>query len=206
MAAGTLARIRSFSAAAPVSHAADPARSAGGTPKPLTPALASARAAGVAVHPAHSIVNGASTAIGGAAVHAALRDRVPHILIAEDTPTNVLVMKRLLQRLGYRDQITVAVNGQLAVEAVTERAVDLVFCDVHMPLLDGLEACKHIRALGGPKAAVPIVAVTASCMEDDRRACAAAGMNDFIPKPVSLARLADVMQRHLPADCVLPRI
>jgi two-component system sensor histidine kinase/response regulator len=113
------------------------------------------------------------------------------ILLAEDNPVNRKVALGMLARLGYTG--TVAVNGLAAVEACRTAAYDLVFMDVQMPELDGLEATRRIRQLPGPGPL--IVAMTANAMEGDRALCLAAGMDDYLAKPI---RLED-LQRALAA-------
>jgi CheY-like chemotaxis protein len=105
------------------------------------------------------------------------------LLVAEDNAVNQKVALRLLANLGYRADI--AGNGLEAVAACASIAYDVVFMDVHMPELDGLDASRRLRAeLGGR--CPHIVAMTASAMEGDREMCLAAGMNDYITKPVRL--------------------
>jgi signal transduction histidine kinase/DNA-binding response OmpR family regulator len=120
------------------------------------------------------------------------------VLVAEDNDINALLARALLHRLGHRP--TIAANGAAAVEcymAATRAGVpfDLVMMDVHMPELDGLEATRRIRAteaaMGLPR--TRIVALTANAFGEDREACLAAGMDDFLVKPLDRDRLADVL-------------
>ena len=113
------------------------------------------------------------------------------LLIAEDNPVNQRVASRMLQRLGY--QADVVENGRLAVEAAEREQYDVIFMDVQMPELDGLEATRRIKARAGRSPW--IVALTAHALEDDRRQCLAAGMNDFVSKPVQLAELTAALER-----------
>ena len=113
------------------------------------------------------------------------------LLIAEDNPVNQRVASRMLQRLGYKADVVD--NGRLAVEATGREAYDVVLMDVQMPELDGLEATRTIKARPGT---TPwIIALTAHALEDDRRQCLAAGMNDFLSKPVQLAELTAALER-----------
>jgi CheY-like chemotaxis protein len=113
------------------------------------------------------------------------------VLIAEDNPVNQRVASRMLHRLGYKADVVE--NGRLAVEACERQPYDVIFMDVQMPELDGLEAARRIRARGGR---VPwIIALTAHALEDDRRQCAEAGMNDFLSKPVQLTELTKAIAR-----------
>jgi CheY-like chemotaxis protein len=107
------------------------------------------------------------------------------ILLAEDNPVNRKVALGMLSRLGYA--ATVAVHGLAAVEACRAAPFDLVFMDVQMPELDGLAATRRIRELPGPRPL--IVAMTANAMEGDRETCLAAGMDDYIAKPIKLEDL-----------------
>lgn len=110
------------------------------------------------------------------------------ILVAEDNKINQLVMERLLGRLGYESDLVE--DGQQAVEAVSRSRYDVILMDVRMPRMDGLEAVRRIRkeppAWGHPY----IIAVTANAMQGDRENCMAAGMDEYMNKPVDAKRLA----------------
>ena len=126
-----------------------------------------------------------------AAVPLAPPARNLRLLIAEDNPVNQRVASRMLQRLGYKADVVD--NGRLAVEAVERQAYDVIFMDVQMPELDGLEATRRIKARTGQ---VPwIIALTAHALEDDRKQCLSAGMNDFLSKPVQLTELTAAIDR-----------
>lgn len=103
------------------------------------------------------------------------------ILLAEDNQINAVLATALIKRAGH--QVRVAVNGAEAVEALKTDPYDLVFMDMHMPEMDGLEAAQKIRKLDVDMAAVPIVALTANAMASDRQKCLDAGMDDFLSKP-----------------------
>lgn len=109
------------------------------------------------------------------------------VLVVEDNPTNQGVAVQLLKKLGAAAEV--AVDGGEAINHLRARIYDVVFMDCHMPVMDGLEATRAIRALSGASAAVPIIAMTASATEDDRVACIAAGMNGYLAKPVDLGAL-----------------
>lgn len=109
------------------------------------------------------------------------------VLVVEDNPTNQRVAVQLLKKLGAAAEV--AVDGGEAINHLRARIYDVVFMDCHMPVMDGLEATRAIRALSGASAAVPIIAMTASATEDDRVACIAAGMNGYLAKPVDLRAL-----------------
>ncbi len=113
------------------------------------------------------------------------------LLIAEDNPVNQRVASRMLQKLGY--QADVVENGRLAVEAAERQAYDVIFMDVQMPELDGLEATRRIKARTG--VSPWIIALTAHALDDDRQQCLAAGMNDFLSKPVQLTELTAALER-----------
>jgi PAS domain S-box-containing protein len=116
------------------------------------------------------------------------------VLLVEDMPVNTLVARALLKRLGC--EVEAVGDGAQAVEAVASgRPWDAVLMDLHMPVMDGLEATRRIRALEREqgRAPVPIVALTASLYREDSEPCFAAGMNHFLPKPVKLERLAALL-------------
>jgi PAS domain S-box-containing protein len=113
-------------------------------------------------------------------------------LIAEDNPVNQLLLKRLLEKRGHR--VTVVGDGLAAVNIVKEQRFDVVFMDVQMPVLDGLDATTRIRAderLGDYS--IPIIALTAHAMKGDRERCLAAGMSDYLSKPVVPNELDDAL-------------
>ena len=112
---------------------------------------------------------------------AAVVDRTLKILLAEDNQINAVLATTLLRRAGHK--VDVAQNGAEAVAAAEAGGYDLIFMDMHMPEMDGLEASRRIRALGPPAGAAPIVALTANAMAADRQKCLAAGMDDFLSKP-----------------------
>ena len=123
-----------------------------------------------------------------------------HVLLAEDAPLNREIACALLQNLGCRVQ-TVE-NGAQAVQRVQQEPFDLVLMDCQMPEMDGFEATRRIRAWEqGQAAAAPltIVALTANALSGDREACLAAGMTDYMAKPITGARLAETLARHLRA-------
>lgn len=117
------------------------------------------------------------------------------ILLAEDNRINALLAKSLLERGGC-DVVAVA-NGAEAVEALKNAPYDIVFMDLHMPIMDGLDATRAIRAIGGSFNDLPIIALTAAAMEEDRRTCIAAGMDDFITKPLEISALEAILAKWL---------
>lgn len=115
------------------------------------------------------------------------------LLVAEDNPINQKVALAILRKLGLGADI--ANNGREALEAVQSRHYDAVLMDWHMPLMDGLEATRAIRALEGSPSNIPIIALTASVYEQDRKDCEEAGMNAFVSKPLRQDELSAAIQR-----------
>jgi CheY-like chemotaxis protein len=114
------------------------------------------------------------------------------ILLAEDNAVNQKLALRLLRNMGY--QADLAVDGLEAIAALERNPYDVVLMDVQMPELDGLEATRRIRAQW-PDRRLHIVAMTANAMAGDRDACLAAGMNDYVSKPIGPAELATALER-----------
>lgn len=108
--------------------------------------------------------------------------KMAKILVAEDNMVNQRVILKMLRRLGY--EADSVVDGKAAIDAVTNGKYDLILMDIHMPVMDGLEATRHIRRLFAirPK----IIALTASAFKEDREKCLQAGMNTFLTKPLRL--------------------
>lgn len=116
------------------------------------------------------------------------------ILLVEDNDINQQVAREFLEKNGFR--VTVASDGQQAVEQVAQGAFDLVLMDLHMPVMDGFEATRRIRTL--PQGArLPVIAMTAAAMAQDRRDSLNAGMNDHIAKPVEPKNLAETLLKWL---------
>ncbi|MCA9133989.1 MAG: response regulator, partial [Planctomycetales bacterium] len=115
-----------------------------------------------------------------------------NILLAEDGKTNQMVAVSLLTKWGH--EVTVAENGQAAIELWQTRPFDLILMDVQMPVLDGLQATQSIRRLEQASGHhTPIVAMTARALKGDRNRCLAAGMDDYISKPVRRSELYRVL-------------
>jgi PAS domain S-box-containing protein len=114
------------------------------------------------------------------------------ILLAEDNAVNQKLALRLFSLMGY--DVDVAANGLEAVDAVERQPYDVVFMDVQMPEMDGLEATRQIRARR-PDSGPRIVAMTANAMEGDREACIAAGMDDYVGKPIRVHELLEALEK-----------
>jgi CheY-like chemotaxis protein/HPt (histidine-containing phosphotransfer) domain-containing protein len=115
-----------------------------------------------------------------------------NILVAEDTLFNQKFIRRLLDRWGYK--ATIVENGQAAVSAVSQNHFDIVLMDVQMPEMDGFEATEKIREMESTTAKnVPIIAMTAHAMKGDRERCLEAGMDDYVPKPISSETLLNAI-------------
>ena len=153
---------------------------------------------------------GMSLGLGGQAPGVALEGQPAaclegRILVAEDNSTNREVALGMLRQLGLRADAVA--NGAEAISALESIPYDLVLIDMRMPVMDGIEAARQIR---NPPSAVlnhdiPIIALTANAMQSDRDSCLAAGMNDFVPKPILKAVLRAALNRWLPTgDAAIP--
>jgi len=118
----------------------------------------------------------------------------PRLLVVEDNLVNQKLATHLLERMGYR--VDVVGDGVQAVRAVDLVAYAAVLMDCHMPELDGYEATAEIRRKEADGERTPIIAMTASAMKGDRERCLAAGMDDYVSKPVNEAELVAVLERH----------
>jgi two-component system, sensor histidine kinase len=123
------------------------------------------------------------------------RERSLRILVVEDVAVNQKVVRGMLRSLGH--VVELADDGDAALAKLKAKAYDLIFMDMQMPRMNGLDATAAIRALERGKS-VPIVAMTANVFETDREACLAAGMNDFVGKPITMAELAAAIARVVP--------
>ncbi|WP_084414464.1 ATP-binding protein [Chitinibacter tainanensis] len=115
-----------------------------------------------------------------------------HVLAVDDNPVNLKVIGSILEKMGQ--QVAYATNGQEALEMVQQLRYDLVLMDGQMPIMGGAEATRQIRALGGEWLSLPIVALTADVLSDSREQYLAAGMDDFLAKPVDITELRRVLR------------
>jgi CheY-like chemotaxis protein len=120
------------------------------------------------------------------------------VLLAEDNVVNHFVACEMLERLGCR--VDIVDNGKAAVDACARTPYDLVFMDCHMPVMDGLDAARAIRAAEQGGRRVPMVAMTASALSGDRERCHEAGMDDYLAKPVRLEDIERMVARWLPGS------
>ena len=116
------------------------------------------------------------------------------ILLVEDNLVNQKVATIMLKKMGC--EVWVAANGALALKQLSERRFDLIFMDCQMPVMDGLEATRAIRQMVGTAQSIPIVAMTAHALKEDREACLESGMNDYLSKPVSLDKLLAILRKY----------
>ncbi|MDE2416544.1 MAG: response regulator [Burkholderiales bacterium] len=114
------------------------------------------------------------------------------VLLVEDHAINQKLALTLLERWGH--SVAIAENGQQALDALAHRQFDVVLMDMMMPVMDGLEATRHIRARESGQH-MPIIAMTANAMESDRQRCLEAGMDDYISKPIKAHELQAMLQR-----------
>ena len=135
---------------------------------------------------------------GADAASGTLREAVAgRVLVVDDQPVNRTVVVRLLEKLGCT--VDSAADGREALAAVTKHDYDLVLMDCQMPVMDGFEATAQIRGLDGAAQRVPIVALTANALAGDRQRCLAAGMDDYLTKPIRRAQLEALVRRILGA-------
>ncbi len=123
-------------------------------------------------------------------------DRKARIMIAEDNISNQQVALGLLKKLGLRAHAVA--NGQEVLSAMETIQYDLILMDCQMPVMDGFEATRRIRAMNGSHEKIPIIAMTAHALQGDRDKCIGAGMNDYMSKPVSAWTLIDILEKWLP--------
>jgi CheY-like chemotaxis protein/HPt (histidine-containing phosphotransfer) domain-containing protein len=119
-----------------------------------------------------------------------------HALVVDDVALNQAVAVKMLEKIGIS---AVAVNGgQEALDRLQTERFDIVFMDCNMPEMDGYETSRLIRSMTAPAAGMPIVAMTANAMKSDMDKCFSAGMNDYLPKPLTPQQLVEIVSRWLP--------
>ena len=109
------------------------------------------------------------------------------MLVVEDNPSNRMIVRKIIEGLGAT--VDVAEDGATGVEAAARLAPSVILMDVQMPGMDGLEATRHIRALKGPAAQAPIIALTANVLEHQRQTYLDGGMDGLVGKPIAPAAL-----------------
>jgi PAS domain S-box-containing protein len=133
------------------------------------------------------------SSLGSTAPKAPSPKSTSQILLAEDNPTNQKVAVKLLEKLGY--SVKVVANGQEVLQQLEETPYDLILMDCQMPLLDGYETTQEIRRRQGDRLHTLIIAMTANAMKEDRDKCIAAGMDDYVSKPISKDQIQAVLQQ-----------
>lgn len=118
---------------------------------------------------------------------------MPNILVVEDNELNADMLLRRLQRKGYAARH--ARNGQEALDMIAVAPPDLVLMDLSLPVMDGYEAARHIKA--GPYAHIPVIALTAHALVEDKAKALAAGCDDYDTKPVDFTRLQSKINHYL---------
>jgi signal transduction histidine kinase/CheY-like chemotaxis protein/HPt (histidine-containing phosphotransfer) domain-containing protein len=136
-----------------------------------------------------------SVAAGERDATGALTEAAPLVLVAEDSPVNQLLAVRLLDQCGYRADVVA--DGREAVAATARTDYAAVLMDCQMPELDGYEATAEIRLREGEGRHLPIIAMTANSMAEDRERCLDAGMDDYVSKPIRPALLVEALRRHI---------
>ena len=121
---------------------------------------------------------------------------MPKILLVEDNEMNRDMLSRRLKRRGY--EVVIAINGAAGVEMASSEVPDLILMDMSLPVMDGWEATKNIKAAPDTES-IPIIALTAHAMSGDREKALAAGCDDYDTKPIELSRLLSKIQSFLPA-------
>ena len=120
---------------------------------------------------------------------------MPKILLVEDNEMNRDMLSRRLQRRGY--EIVIAIDGAVGVAMVDSQKPDLILMDMSLPVMDGWEATRQLKANPHTKS-IPIIALTAHAMSGDREKALAAGCDDYDTKPIDLSRLLEKIQTYLP--------
>lgn len=154
------------------------------------------------VHVKFDRVDSATQNVNSESKSASLPRRL-HVLVAEDNPVNQLVVQRLLERHGCA--VDVVGTGTAAVHRYQKQRYDLILMDCQMPELDGYDAARLIRS-GNDQARVPIIALTAQAFPGDRERCLAAGMDDYVCKPINAPQFIATVRRWIPSDAEMAEI
>jgi len=117
--------------------------------------------------------------------------------VAEDSPLNQIVAVRALERCGCRAEVVA--DGRAALQALSTQRYDAVLMDCHMPTIDGYQATALLRQRETPTEHTPVIAMTAGALGADRERCRAAGMDDYLSKPMQHEALTQALQRWIPA-------
>jgi CheY-like chemotaxis protein len=126
------------------------------------------------------------------------------VLVAEDNMINQRIVQMMLQRLGCRNPVIVS-DGEEAVAAVMDAEYDVILMDVQMPRMTGIEATRLIREQTGQSGNPWIIALTAGVMQEEQNAAMEAGMNAFLPKPLSINQLEKALDSVIPSGTHLPK-
>ncbi|MDQ1468323.1 MAG: hypothetical protein QOH10_2738, partial [Actinomycetota bacterium] len=153
------------------------------------------------------LVQGSEPVVGASAtvnVNAVVLHR-GHVLLVEDNAMNQLVATKLLEKLGYTADV--AENGRVALAAIAAASYDAVLMDCQMPEMDGYDATRELRRIeNGSAHRLPVIAMTAAAMSGDRERCLAAGMDDYVTKPVRAASLGAALERWITSSETAPTI
>jgi CheY-like chemotaxis protein len=128
----------------------------------------------------------------------ASREGALSVLVAEDVEVNWILVQAMIRKTFPQAEVLRACHGEEAVRLATQLHFDLILMDVQMPEMDGLEATRRIRSWEGTNTHVPIIALTAGALREERQGCLAAGMDDFLTKPIDPSYLAQVLLRYAP--------
>jgi signal transduction histidine kinase/CheY-like chemotaxis protein len=120
------------------------------------------------------------------------------ILVVEDEPVNMLLISEILFKMGV--DVLKAGNGKEAIELMAKYDPSMIFMDINMPEMDGYTATSLIRRLPQPQGCIPIIAITADAMQEDKERCLNAGMNDYISKPFKLEEIQDVLKKYFQSE------
>ena len=117
------------------------------------------------------------------------------ILVAEDNPLNMLLISEVLGKMGL--EVLQAGNGEESVAMLMQHGPAMIFMDVNMPVMDGYTATEKIRRLPHPYCDIPVIALTADAMEEDKERCLKAGMNAFVSKPFQIKEIESILKDYL---------